>query len=169
MRSLDGTSNVTMELKYTCRYCGKTAILGEHRCRAARRAGRRRNARQHDPDADLRYDYSGDETPPTRSLGPYGTLTALLAAGVATAFLFTIVGPIALLLLLAVPAVTAARRLAQNRTITGGSPYRRLLARCHGDHALAQRLVAAEVRRRPGLGPREAAESAIARLDADRR
>jgi hypothetical protein len=44
----------------------------------------------------------------------------------------------------------------------------RLLERCRGDHALYERLIAAELQRSPGNSRAQAADSAMARWDRDR-
>jgi hypothetical protein len=52
-------------------------------------------------------------------------------------------------------------------TRTSGNE-RRLLDRCHGDQQMMERLIAAEVARRPGISRATASQSAIERWKRDR-
>ena len=51
----------------------------------------------------------------------------------------------------------------------GKKDYRALLVLCRWDEGLAERLIAAEIRDRPGLSRKEAVCAAKERLEADRR
>ncbi len=81
----------------------------------------------------------------------------LAMAGVGWGFGLVLVAGIVLL---------AARRKGPRG---GRAAFRKLLALCHNDESLAERLILAEIRRKPDLSRSEATEAAIDKLLSDRR
>ena len=76
--------------------------------------------------------------------------------------ILTLLACVALVLLVAAgfEALRAAR--------THAEPRKELVALCHGDAAVANRLVAYEIGRTPGISEREATRRAVQRLARDR-
>ena len=163
-----------LELKYTCRYCGRQAIIGKHRCLRERIAklGRRPAASrgaggsERDPDADLREGYKGPERKPSFNVGRTVVLTAVIATSLLVAFTLLVAGyPLALLLLL-VPVLLLIRGRG---SVSSRARYRRLVWLCRGDHDVAERLIVAELRRNPDDGRNAAIDIAVTKLEMDRR
>ena len=69
---------------------------------------------------------------------------------------------------LTLAAVAALLYVARTRG-NGADRFERLVALCHGDRAMAERLVAGEARRSPDATRRSHVERAIHRLASDRR
>lgn len=153
-----------LELKYTCRYCGRTAIIGKHRCLRERIA--KLGRRPADSDADLRSDSSGPERKPTLYPWRIAAVTATVALIVLVSLTLLIAGfAWAPLLLAPIVFLMARSRSGKGR----GAAYRRLLSLCHGDTALTDRLIAAELRRNGNQSRKAAVQGAMERLLSDRR
>jgi hypothetical protein len=158
-----------MELKYTCRYCGRTAIIGKHRCFRERIAKLGRRTARRDPDQDLRDDYVGEERSPTRYPWRQILLTSAIAALVVLSFVYAVAGQLGIVLILVVPIALLIARGVAAGILPSRAEYRRLLSVCHGDEALAERLIAAEMRRDPALTRPAAIREARRKLETDRR
>lgn len=134
------------DLTYVCPSCGQKAVLGTHFCRTAPRE---------EPGSG----------PGGGGGGPGGNRVffSLVAAAVAVLLLWRLVGPAALVL----AALAAGVFYLGNRyrkAQAGG--YRELVRLCRGKET-ADRLVEGELRRNPGLSPKEAARQALERYKRD--
>ena len=132
----------------------------------ARRGERRREA--YDPDADLREDYEGDETPSSRQSGRLWIPTTVIATVAAVAVGYTYLGRYSLILLAAIPVVVAVRVISRSGFLAARRTHQDLVRRCGGDIGMADRLIRGEMARDPNVGRREAAARALWALTNDR-
>jgi len=112
---------------------------------------------------------SEDSIEPPRSTGRGAKVAVALV--VLAAFAAFFVGGTALLVALGVCAIAfvAVQLWRRNPIVRRSSALRELLALTRGDPGLAERLIAFEFERRPGLTREQAIRSASARLGQDRR